>query len=59
MMKPRTIASTRFEQKTMNPPTRWLPAGFLEPGTNGSVKTVIRPVGSRPVEVSSSVEVPK
>ena len=36
-----------------------LPAGFLEPGTKGSVKTVITPVGSRPVELRSSVEVPK
>ena len=26
MMKPQAIVSTRFEQKTMNPPTRWLPA---------------------------------
>ena len=43
----------------MNPPTRWLPAGFLEPGTKGGVKTVITPVGLRPVEVSSSVELPK
>jgi hypothetical protein len=34
-------------------------AGFLEPGTKGSVKTVITPVGSRPIEVTSSVEVPK
>ena len=36
-----------------------LPAGFLEPGTKGSVKTVITPVALRPVEVSSSVEVAK
>ena len=36
-----------------------LPAGFLEPGTKGSVKTVITPVGSRSVELRSSVEVPK
>jgi hypothetical protein len=43
----------------MNPPTRWLPAGFLEPGTKGGVKTLITPVESRPVEFGSSVEVPK
>ena len=36
-----------------------LPAGFLEPGTKGSVKTVITPMSSRPVEIRSSVEVPK
>ncbi len=34
-----------------------LPPGFLDPGTKGSVKTVITPVGLRPVEVRSSVEV--
>jgi hypothetical protein len=36
-----------------------LPAGFLEPGTKASVKTVITPMSSRPVEIRSSVEVPK
>jgi hypothetical protein len=45
-----------YAGRTVNVP---LPAGFLEPGTKGSVKTVIAPVGSRPVELRSSVEVPK
>jgi hypothetical protein len=59
--KEQTVDSTipalaSYAGHTVNVP---LPAAFLEPGTKGSVKTVITPVGSRPMEVTSSVEVPK